>query len=87
MVDRSGPQLLPARPLPETVRGLVVTVKEYERMTIRAAIEQRWDVAALALTVNPMVRNWDAAHTFLDRLAERDQEHFAAYRVRDILQS
>ena len=87
MVDRSGPQLLPARPLPESVRGLVVTVKEYERMTIRAAIEQRWDVAALALTVNPIVRNWHAAHTFLERLAGRDKEHFAAYRVRGILQA
>ena len=62
-------------------------MKEYERTTIRAAIEQRWDVAALALTVNPIVRNWHAANTFLERLAGRDKEHFAAYRVRGILQA
>jgi 6-phospho-beta-glucosidase len=87
MVDRSGARLLPARRLPESVRGLVVTVKEYERMTIRAAIERRWDLAALALTVNPIVGNWNGARTFLQRLADRDQEHFAAYGGRDILQS
>jgi 6-phospho-beta-glucosidase len=86
-VDRSGPRRLPVKPLPEAVRGLVVTVKQYERITIRAAMDRRWDTAALALATNPLIGNWHYARTFLHRLASGDTAHFTGFLHRDILQS
>jgi 6-phospho-beta-glucosidase len=86
-VDRAGPVAVPPQPMPEAVRGLVVTVKQYERMTIRAAVEQRWDLATLALAINPIVGTWHGARTFLRRLASRDAEHFTGFPGHDILQS
>ena len=75
------------QPLPEVVRGLVVTVKEYERMTMRAAVTQVWDTAALALTISPIIGNWHSAGNFPQRLAARDHEHFAGFSRHDILHS
>jgi 6-phospho-beta-glucosidase len=87
VVDQAGPRTLAARQLPEAVRGLLVAVKEYERMTVRAAVERRWDIATLALAINPIVGNWNAAKKYLHGLADRDREHFAGYARHDILQA
>lgn len=74
VVDQSGPRPLAAGSPPESVRGLMFSVKEYERLTIEAALQRRWDLAAFALTTNPVVGSWDAATRFLTRLGifERD---------------
>ncbi|HUQ91132.1 MAG TPA: hypothetical protein VM120_05570 [Bryobacteraceae bacterium] len=61
LVDRSGPRPIPAGPLPDTVRGLTIAVKNYERLTIKAAIRRDIPLAALALFTNPIVADWDAA--------------------------
>jgi alpha-galactosidase/6-phospho-beta-glucosidase family protein len=60
-------------------------VKEYERLTIEAAVERCWDRATFALMTNPIVGNWDAARRFLDRLADTDPGSFAGFRKSDIL--
>ena len=44
------------------------SVKQYERLAIEAAVRRRWDLAAFALTINPIVGSWDAARTFLKHL-------------------
>ena len=62
-------------------------VKEYERLTVQAAIEQRWDIAALALSVNPIVGSWAGAKEFLAGLANFNDYSFATFRQRDILLS
>jgi alpha-galactosidase/6-phospho-beta-glucosidase family protein len=40
-------------------------VKAYERLAIRAAVEQSSSLAALALTLNPIVADWDEARGVL----------------------
>jgi 6-phospho-beta-glucosidase len=65
LVDRNGPHALPVRPLPEAVKGLTVTVKQYERLTIQAARTRRPADAALALSVNPIVGNWNFAYDYV----------------------
>jgi 6-phospho-beta-glucosidase len=87
MVDRTGPRPSKIGRLPEPVRGLVVSVKYYERLAIQAAVEKRWDTAAFALTMNPIVGSWDAARRFLEGLEQIDPEHFADFQSRDILHS
>lgn len=86
-VDRSGPRPLASGVPPAAVLGLMLSVKYYERLTIEAAVQRRWDLAALALTVNPIVGSWDAARKFLDHLAQRDPTHFSNFSQHDILRS
>jgi 6-phospho-beta-glucosidase len=75
LVDRSGPRPLPAGPLPEAVRGLVTAVKAYERLAIRAALEKSGGLAALALFVNPIVNDWQAAQEIVGALVTSDPEY------------
>jgi 6-phospho-beta-glucosidase len=80
MVNQSGPRPLSVGALPDSVRGLMFSVKHYERLTIQAAVEERWDIANLALTVNPIVGSWNAAGRFLSRLAGSDTGHLSAFK-------
>jgi 6-phospho-beta-glucosidase len=75
LVDKSGPRPVPIGPLPETVKGLTVSVKTYERLTIHAAIEKRRSLAVLALLTNPIVGDWDTAEAFVNKLIESDPDH------------
>jgi 6-phospho-beta-glucosidase len=49
--------------LPESVRGLVLAVKAYERSAIRAAIEKSWPVAQLAMLEYPIIGQWEIAES------------------------
>jgi 6-phospho-beta-glucosidase len=55
VVGANGPRALNVPPVPDAVRGLLRTIKEYERLTVRAALEGSADLAVDALTVNPLV--------------------------------
>ena len=61
--------------LAESVRGLVVAVKAYERTAIRAAIEKSARLAELALLEYPIVGQWDLACDVLAALIRRDAAH------------
>ena len=50
---------------PETVRPLLIQVKEYERLTVRAVMEGSVEVAVAARTKNPLVGKPDLAREIL----------------------
>jgi 6-phospho-beta-glucosidase len=75
LVDRSGAKPAPIGRAPDPVRGLIVAVKQYERLTIRAAVEKSSDLARLALLANPIVHDWDAAVDLVRELVENDERH------------
>ena len=87
LVDHSGPRPLAVGAIPDAVRGLLFTMKHFERLTVEAAMTGRWDTAIFALTMNPIVATWDLARHFLERLAKQDTGYFSSYQRRDILQS
>jgi 6-phospho-beta-glucosidase len=68
IVDRSGARPLAIGTLPEQVRNLILSVKTYERLTIRAAVERSMELATLGLAINPLVGDWDAAQELLQDL-------------------
>lgn len=74
LVDRRGARPLESGPLPASVRGLVHAVKEYERMTIRAATERSRRLAKLALMTYPLVGQWGAASAMIDALISEDPD-------------
>ena len=66
MVDRSGARPIRIGALPEAARGLAVSVKNYERQTIEAAVKGGRNLAEFALFTNPIVADWEAAQHFVD---------------------
>jgi 6-phospho-beta-glucosidase len=80
LMDWHGPQPLAVGQLPETVRGLLLAVKEYERLTIRAAVEQSHTLAQLALLAYPLVGEWQPAREMLGALLKSDSTHLGYLR-------
>lgn len=70
LIDRNGPIPTTIGPLPRQVRGLTQAVKEYERLTIQAAAEKSFDRARLALSVYPVVGEWEIADRLLTALTK-----------------
>jgi 6-phospho-beta-glucosidase len=66
--------------LPESVRGLVLAVKAYERTVIRAVVEKSWPVAQLAMLEYPIIGQWEIAQNLCRVWAERDHEHLGYLR-------
>lgn len=71
-ISRNGPVPRPVGDLPDSVRGLVLSVKAYERTLIRAAVSQSQHLAALALLEYPIVGDWELAKETLDALRRSD---------------
>jgi 6-phospho-beta-glucosidase len=80
VIDLNGPRPLATGSLPESVKGLVQAVKAYERLAIRAAVEQSFDLARLALMTYPIVGEWQPATAILEALVEADREYLGYLR-------
>ncbi len=76
MVAHEGVHPLAVGRLPEAVRGLVLAVKAYERLVIRAAVERSAKWARLALLVHPLIGEWELAGRLLAAFREQDPDHF-----------
>lgn len=64
-VSAAGVEALPVGHAPESVRSLLLQVKEYERLTVRASIEHSRETALAALVKNPLVARADVAQKVL----------------------
>ena len=69
VVDANGAHALHVGPVPDRVRPLLERVKEYERLTVGAALAQSLDGARAALAANPLVPDRAAADALVDALA------------------
>jgi 6-phospho-beta-glucosidase len=74
-ISRNGIVPHQTGPLAESVRGLVLAVKAYERTTIRAALAKSTRLAELALLEYPIIGQWDLACEVLNHLVRNDREH------------
>lgn len=74
-IDRTGARPRHTGRLPESVRGLVIAVKAYERTTIRAAVESSAALARLALLEYPIVGQWELACDVLAAMIEADPQY------------
>ncbi|MGC1128732.1 MAG: hypothetical protein WA875_04150, partial [Candidatus Acidiferrales bacterium] len=64
-VSSRGVHALAVGDAPEAVRPLLLQVKEYERLTVRACVEHSRELALAALEKNPLVGRPDAARQVL----------------------
>ncbi len=72
-VSRQGVRPLRCAPLPPEIRGLVASVKAYEELTIRAAVEGDERAALLALTVHPLVPSFEIAKRLWEEIRKANK--------------
>jgi len=78
-VDREGAHPLAVEPLAPEMHGLVAQVKDYERLTIAAALSGSRSDALKALMANPLVPDLDTAQPLLDALLEVNRPHLPRF--------
>lgn len=74
-IDREGPRPHRTGRLPGSVRGLVQSVKAYERTAIQAAITGSGSLAQLAMLEYPIIGQWELAGKLRTSLVGGDPEH------------
>lgn len=65
--------------LPRAVWGLVAAVKNYEQLTVDAAVSGDRDTARLAMMAHPLVGDWGLATRLFDDLLEANRAHLPQF--------
>jgi len=72
-VGRDGVTPVPVAPLGPELLGLVLQLKAYERLTVKAALSGDRQTALLALLANPLVARYTTAEPLLDALLDANR--------------
>lgn len=80
VVDVHGVEALAADGLSDVPKGLVLQVKEYERAVVEAALTGDATLAALALSLHPLVPGLSAARELMDAYRQRHGQLLAYLR-------
>ena len=75
LVNAAGIVPVTQKQPPESVRGLISAVKNYETLTVEAAVSGSRDTALLALLAHPLTGDYDTARELLDRLLEANKQY------------
>ena len=78
-IDRDGAHPLKVRPLAPDQRELVLQVKDYERLTIEAAMTGNREVAREALHAHPLVDSRVDVDALLDALLDANRRHLPRF--------
>jgi 6-phospho-beta-glucosidase len=81
-IGRDGAVPIPTEPLAPEMRGLVLHAKEYERLTISAALEGDDEIALRALLANPLVPGAEATAGLRDALIEANLPYLPRFVAR-----
>ncbi|MCU1234667.1 MAG: glycoside hydrolase, family 4 [Candidatus Solibacter sp.] len=74
-IDRDGARPRRTGRLPDSIRGLVQSVKTYERTAIQAAVTGSGSLAQLAMLEYPIIGQWELAGSLKKSLIDGDPEH------------
>lgn len=66
LIDGNGPVPLSIGEIPLGYEGLIKNIKEFEKLTISAAINGNYQDAVLALTIHPLVMSYTIAKNIVD---------------------
>ncbi|QJX80661.1 6-phospho-beta-glucosidase [Priestia megaterium] len=79
MITKDGPKPITVGELPVPVRGLVQTIKSFERTSVEAAVTGDYNKAILALTINPLVASDKLAKEIVDEMLEAHKEYLPQF--------
>ena len=74
LVDAQGIRPLAQPRLPDTILGLVESIKAYERKAVEAAVHGDREAGVLALALHPLVGSWPLARQLMDAYLEQHRE-------------
>jgi 6-phospho-beta-glucosidase len=77
LADEHGAHPLAQGTMPPEAMALIEPVKEYERLTVQAAVEGSYDAALKALMVHPLVGSYSLARSILDDYLSAHAEHLS----------
>ncbi len=80
VIDGTGAHPLQLGHTPLKIRGLLQLVKNYEQMTIQAAICGDYDMALQALTIHPLVPSATVAKQMLDDILRENSAYLSAFQ-------
>ncbi len=78
-VSRDGIKPIGLKNYPKEVVGLISAVKNYEQLTVEAALTGDKDIALKALLAHPLVREYDIAKPLLDEMLEAHKEYLPQF--------
>ncbi len=81
VITNNGPQTIPVGPLPDMIRGLILQMKTFENLVIRASLTGNYDDAYKALVVNPLVTDESLSKLVLDDLLNAHQDYLPQFSI------
>jgi 6-phospho-beta-glucosidase len=75
VIGAAGAKPLSMPALPGPIWGLIAAVKNYEQLTVEAAVTGSHDTARLALLAHPLVGDWEKAKGLFVDLMEANREY------------
>lgn len=81
LVGPHGLTPLAQPPMPEIAKPLVLAIKEYERLTIKAAVHGSADAAIKALVAHPLVGSYPLARQIVTELLEAHRAYLPQFTV------
>jgi 6-phospho-beta-glucosidase len=79
VITKDGPKPIVMGDLPVSVRGLVQQIKSFERVACEAAVTGDYDLAILALTINPLVASDKVAKEIVDEMLEAHKTYLPQF--------
>ncbi len=79
VVNASGIRALNVPEVPKTVWGVIAAVKNYEQLTVEAAVTGSKDTALMALMAHPLVQDYELAKPLLDELLEANRDYLPQF--------
>ncbi|ALC83092.1 MULTISPECIES: 6-phospho-beta-glucosidase [Bacillus] len=79
IITKDGPKPISIGDLPVPVRGLVQTIKSFERVAAEAAVTGDYDKAVMALTINPLVASDKLAKQIVDEMLEAHKDYLPKF--------
>lgn len=79
VITKDGPIPLRIGALPDSVIGLVMSIKSFDLMTARAAVTGSYNTALMALTINPLVQSQKKARLIIDDMIEAHKKYLPLF--------
>ena len=79
VITEEGPKPIAIGDLPVAVRGLVQQIKSFERIAAEAAVTGDYNLAVLALTINPLVASDRLAKQIVDEMLEAHKKYLPQF--------
>ncbi len=79
IITKNGPKPLSMGQLPDSVNGLLNSIKSFELLAAKAAVFGDYDSALLALSTNPLIPSDDMAKALLDEMLEAHKEYLPRF--------